>query len=90
MAWLRANARMETRLGDNASAIFGDYYYFIKFTKKRPLFGSFRHTEREIWKVHHSYWNGDKKFMEIKEEVGHKIKLQCLPDQAEGEDHGPF
>ncbi|MFA7484332.1 MAG: hypothetical protein WC314_27810, partial [Vulcanimicrobiota bacterium] len=90
LAWLRANARMETRLGDNASAIFGDYYYFIKFRKKRSLFGSSHHTEREIWKVHYSHWNGDKRFNDIDEKIGHKIKLQDLPDQAEGEDHGPF
>jgi len=85
LAWLRANARMETRLGDNASAIFGDYYYFIKYEGDDSV-----HRDREIWKVHRDYWPGTSAFHDIPEAERGRIWIQGLGTQKEGEDHGAF
>ena len=88
LAWLRGNARMETRLGDNASAIYGDYYYFIKFKREEDLWGpGYRHVQREIWKVHYNYWDGAVYWGQIDQGPGGRIRLQTLPAQAEGEEH---
>ena len=47
----------------------------------------YRHVNREIWKVYHSYWNGNTDWFSIEEGVGRKVFIQRLPDQAEGEEH---
>jgi len=91
IAWLRGNSRMETRLGDNASAVLGNYYYFIKFKRKSDWIGSgYTYTDREIWKVHANYWDGKSYFEDIPENEKGKILIQVLPDQEEGEDRGIF
>ncbi|MCD4782599.1 MAG: hypothetical protein K8T10_02085 [Candidatus Eremiobacteraeota bacterium] len=60
MAWMNANADYPHHLqSDNACAIGGDWYYFIRYKrlKKPQNTREVYHAKRRIYKVHKDYWD---------------------------------
>lgn len=92
MAWLVANASMETRLADDACAITDNYYYFIKCESKKgrePVIDPHQQnddgavsTERDIYRIHRDSWTlrGPSAWNSIPKM--HKKLMRDLPNAA--------